>query len=165
MSSNGARGARKRVAGSRKRARPAGKRGLPRQADLDWEFASDDAGSVSSAAGDSGTDRGAAGASGNADGAKETAEQKRIRLGKEYLARLAEVERDADEDADSDPDSGAEAAVGGRDGIEERIARRLQEDVQTQRGRGFRNVAPALRGAPLGPVRQHRGHKVRTASC
>lgn len=165
MSSGGARGARKRGAESRKRARPAGKRGPSREADLDWEFASDDADSVGSGAGDSGAGRGAADASDKGDGVKETAEQKRIRLGKEYLARLADLERDADGDADSDAESDAGSAAGGVDGIEERIARRLQEDVQAQRGRSFRNVAPALRGAPLGPIRQHRGHKVRIARC
>ncbi|GLE04513.1 hypothetical protein PINS_up013468 [Pythium insidiosum] len=77
----------------------------------------------------------------------ESAQDKRIRLAKEYLTKITAQEADGDDDTS---------------GVDERVGARLQQDALEAMGKLFKEVAAQFEDFEFGPesTRFLRGHKV-----
>ena len=85
---------------------------------------------------------------------KETEAEARLRLEKEYLARLAAIERKGDEGGVDDEEEEG-------DGVHDAVAKRLHEEVLASKGALFRIYSDKFQDYDLGSnVRSYRGHKV-----
>ncbi|KAG5183169.1 WD40-repeat-containing domain protein [Tribonema minus] len=120
--------------------------------------------------GDGGGDNGGGGSDDDSDAEREraeTAEEKRLRLAQEYLAKLG-GELGSDEDAaagdgESDSESEGEDGVINRGVSEDRLARRLERERLAASGQLQRRLAAALRGADLSDatrIRALSGHRL-----
>lgn len=93
-------------------------------------------------------DAGAGGAASDASSdeeRKETAQEKRVRLAKEYLSKIKSQEGgDGNSGATSDEDDDDADAAVFKDGVEEKVSARLHRDALEAMGKLFRSVADSF---------------------